>query len=523
MKLLISVSALTLLLLIAGCSSIQTVHDQILLRDAVEKSDEKTIRRLIDGGADVNTSLPNNSTLLSFAVIENKPDLVKFLLDRGAKVNVQQIQGFTPLNECALQQVNNTAQQQTNSVKIAEMLLSHGADPNLGTIATLKTACQSNNFELVKLLVKYGADVNIRGNQNNTPLMYCRSFRFIEFLISKGANVNAQDSDNTVLMCAGDDKNITEWIKIMKLLIEKGANVNAVVHPHGQKQGETILDQAFLYKYPNEVVDFLRAHGAKTADELGVNANIDESSRSNITSDEKASKSTINDSNTKTNEPNMQMSSDTVKDPAVMQIVQTVEKKRLNIKGYTAEVERQILDVNGGFDKFIERQTVRCPDQMLVKGKVAAAHNKDTVGNNIITVIDGSNLYSRSDNKYYNDAGKKSFKEIEQAGGPSLRLFMAYMGNLADPFGIYKLDTLKLESENSNEWVLTADYKQLPAMPYWLPRWTNRITIDKKSGLIKKLEALIKELEEPVILLDVKRVSTFTDAADIPESTFKIE
>ncbi len=186
-------------------------------------------------------------------------------------------------------------------------------------------------------------------------------------------------------------------------------------------------------------------------------------------------------------------------------------------------MERQILDVNGGFDKFIEEQTVRCPDQMLVKGKVAAAHNKDAVGKSITTVIDGSNLYSRSDSKYYDDKSKSSFKKIEQNGGPSLRLFMAYMGNLADPFTIYKLDTLKLESENSNEWILTADYKQLPAMPYWLPRWTNRITIDKKSGLIKKLEALIKELGEPVILLDVKRVSTFTDAADIPESTFKIE
>jgi len=55
----------------------------------------------------------------------------------------------------------------------------------------------------------------------------------------------------------------------MNLLIEKGADVNAVSHPYGQKQGETILDPVIFHKYPKEIVDFLRAHGAKTAEELG--------------------------------------------------------------------------------------------------------------------------------------------------------------------------------------------------------------------------------------------------------------
>ncbi len=533
MKLLINISASIILFFITGCFSIKTVSDQMRLMSAVSESgkpgvsclDEPAVRRLIDSGVDVNTPLPkwNGSTLLFIAVEENKPDLVKFLLEKGAKTNVKDNQGFTPLNSSALQQVNNTAQQQANSVKIAEMLLKNGADPNLGKEPPIIQACLSRNFKLIKLLVEYGADVNIKAYPNGTPLRCSvHDFQITELLISKGANVNAQDCiGDTVLMNALSYENPEKAIKIMKLLIEKGANINAVSHPWGQKEGETILDLV-MRGYPKGIANFLRANGAKTAQELGVNADIDESG-SNRANDEKASKTALNESNIKANEPNMQMSSDTVKAPAVMQIVQATKGKLSQIKGYTAKVERQVLDVNGGFDKFIEEQTVRCPDQMLVKGKVVAAHNRDTVGRNITTIIDGSNLYSRSDNKHYDDRSKKSFKEIEQNGGPSLRLFMAYMGNLADPFAIYKLDTLKLESETANEWVLTADYKQLPAMPYWLPRWTNRITIDKKSGLIKKLEALIKELEEPVILLDVKSVSTFSDASDIPESTFKVD
>ncbi len=531
---MILLCAFIMAVFIVGCSSIKVVSDKVRLMSEIttknnepgKRLDEAAVRRLIDDGVDVNTLLPNDTTLLHIAAGENKPELVKFLLDHGANANAKQIQGYTPLHEAASSQVDDTAQQQANSVKIAEMLLKHGANPNPGPDPTppLIQACMGN-FELIKMLVKYGADVNIRDSYSRTPLIYsAHNFQITEFLISKGADANAQDCyGNTVLMGALSYENPTESIKIMKLLIEKGANINAVSHPNGQARGEAILDIVLSHEYSKGILDFLRSHGAKTADELGANAKIDESPVSNSANDKEASKTALNDSNSKTNEPNMQMSSDTVKDPAVMQIIQSAEKMRLKTKGYTAEVERQILDVNGGFDKFIEEQTVRCPDQMLVKGKVAAAHNRDTVGRNITTIIDGNNFYSRSDNKYYDDKSKNSFKSIEQAGGPSLRLFMAYMGNLADPFAIYKMDTLKLESETANEWVLTAEYKQLPAMPYWLPRWTNRITIDKNSGLIKKLEALIKELEEPVTLLDVKRVSIFTNASDIPESNFKIE
>jgi ankyrin repeat protein len=204
--------------------------------------------------------------------LDNNPELVKLLLEKGAKTNVKDHQGYTPLWHAALQQVNNTAQQQANSVKIAEMLLKHGADPNLGTEPPLITACNSRNFELIKSLVQYGADVNIRNVKNNyTPLMCSvHNFQIAEFLTSKGANANAQDYyGRTVLMCALGFKNTQEIIKIMNLLIEKGADVNAVSHPYGQKQGETILDPVIFHKYPKEIVDFLRAHGAKTAEELG--------------------------------------------------------------------------------------------------------------------------------------------------------------------------------------------------------------------------------------------------------------
>ena len=273
---------------IAGCSSVKTVSDQMLLMNAVSEGDkpgvscldEPAIKRLIDNGVDVNTPLPkwNGSTLLFIAVEENKPDLVKFLLEKGAKTNVKDNQGYTPLWSVALRQVNNTAQQQTKSVKIAEMLLKYGADPNLGKEPPIIQACQIGNFELIKLLVKYGANVNISDRQNSTPLMLSvDSFQIVEFLISKGANVNGQDNNgNTVLMSSLGGPTERQ-MKIMKLLLEKGANVNAVAYPGGQERGVTILDKAYE-SYPG-IASFLILHGAKTARELGINSVLDEQSR----------------------------------------------------------------------------------------------------------------------------------------------------------------------------------------------------------------------------------------------------
>ena len=135
------------------------------------------------------------------------------------------------------------------------------------------------------------------------------------------------------------------------------------------------------------------------------------------------------------------------------------------------------------------------------------AHNKDDVGKSFNIEIDGINFCSSFGSR---PASKNTLKSIEQAGGPSLRMYMAYFGNLTAPFGIYKMETLKLESETAKDWVLTAEYIKLPAMPHWLPNWTNRLTIDKTTGLIRKLEAITREIGT-VILLDVKRVSLSTD------------
>lgn len=213
----------------------------------------------------------------------------------------------------------------------------------------------------------------------------------------------------------------------------------------------------------------------------------------------------------KNNESEMQMvskaESDQIQDFAVKQIVQSIEKKLANVKGYTADIERQILSPNGGFDKFIGEDKVRCPDRILVKAKMTVAHNKEDVGKSLTIMINENSLYTcfdRSENR----------SNFNGTGAPPRRDYIAKLGYLVDPFGQYKMETLKLDKETETEWVLVAEYKYPNA-------WKNRLTIDKTTGLLKKVEALIKELGNSVVLLDVKRVSLSTD--DMPDSLFKIE
>lgn len=246
-----------LMLSVAGCLSNQP------LQKALKEGNDAAVREIINGGVDVNSRLANGFTPLGVAAFLNKPDLVKFLLDKNADVNVVNNHGSTPLYY---------AVQMANSLEITEMLLKHGANPNIYKInPPLLAACVDNDFEMVKLLIAYGADVNCKNPFNTTPLLNpIDDFRIAEYLVAKGANVNAKEKKRvggrtpltlTVVRMIDDKLKI----KIMDLLISHGADVNAIENGSGC----TALDLAIKNKVSKEVITSLRKHGAKSVTELG--------------------------------------------------------------------------------------------------------------------------------------------------------------------------------------------------------------------------------------------------------------
>jgi ankyrin repeat protein len=301
------------------------------LIEAIEWKHWEVAKFLIDKGADINKRNKEGKTALSWAVINKNVELTKILVDKGANVNNVDRWGYCVLEDAcsddhlfAIKETNDdiirylvehgakTNNRAINIVlrkgeaQIAKYLLSKGAPVSnqLGL-----SAANGKNFELFKYLVdtshldihyydttvywggsvlhevcegywgdssvrkinipmlKYildkGVNVNDTNMRGQTPLLLLLEYgkrddtarAAAELLINKGARVNVSGGSMkfSPLMHAAYDK----LFETAKLLIQNGANVNAKDY-----EGKTILHWA-AWKYENgEVLKLLVESGA---------------------------------------------------------------------------------------------------------------------------------------------------------------------------------------------------------------------------------------------------------------------
>jgi ankyrin repeat protein len=138
-----------------------TPNDQLL--KAAQEGDLQQAQEAVAAGADINHVyiLTQSSTALHVAAFYGNKDIIKFLLDKDANVNIDNRMGFTPLHlAISLLPSKNAAYSQKNSVVIAKLLLAAGADinakANMGD-TPLHRAVTSNQVDVVQLLIKNGA------------------------------------------------------------------------------------------------------------------------------------------------------------------------------------------------------------------------------------------------------------------------------------------------------------------------------------------------------------------------------
>ncbi len=189
--------------------------------------DIQVIDSLLNKMQNINVKEPKFGDTLLINVLlfenfdENKSNVAKLIIEKGADVKITKNDLATPLHCAALQE---------NSKDIMKMLIDRGADVNAkddeGNTA-LSVASGRGNVENVIFLYDNGADIDIKDDEGVSPIIYALyndQSNVIKFLLEKGAeDINAIYDGETILTEAVKEREL-EIIKI--LLSRPDAEVN---------------------------------------------------------------------------------------------------------------------------------------------------------------------------------------------------------------------------------------------------------------------------------------------------------
>jgi uncharacterized protein len=233
---------------------------------------------MLDAGVDVNYGDVDNVTALTVAIMNKQFTLAKFLIDRGADVNVVDAGGRTPLyaivdirNEDYSALPNRPLEDTLPSLEIVKALLARGArvdvpltrpqpgrsgmdggDTTLGAGSTpLMRAARAGDHAVMRLLLDKAADPGLTTSGGNNALMLAAGVGYRD-KSTKGSESDALEALK-VAIAAGLDIHQTNARgetalhgaalrgadAIVQFLLDKGADINLV-----SKQGWTPLDVA---------------------------------------------------------------------------------------------------------------------------------------------------------------------------------------------------------------------------------------------------------------------------------------
>ncbi|KAL3282471.1 hypothetical protein HHI36_005654, partial [Cryptolaemus montrouzieri] len=228
------------------------IYGRTALDAAFWNGDERLILALLEKTKNINISTNNREdSPLHLAAELCSPDLVKWLLRKGADVNAKKYRGKTPLHVAALR----------GNASITEILIDFGADYNNRDEegeTPLLIASRHGNEEVVSILLKYEVNVNIRVRRGETALHLLIENKVhektIRMLLSKGVDVNTGSIINrtSLHICA-----IYGHSEIAQTLLEFGADPDLQ-----DANGQTSLHLACMQG--NEgVIQVLLQHGIR--------------------------------------------------------------------------------------------------------------------------------------------------------------------------------------------------------------------------------------------------------------------
>jgi len=232
--------------------------------EASHTNDVALLRAFLAKQSDVNRSGKDKTAFLQAAAYWGSTNAVQMLLDRGAKLEMQDQDGRTALhyaaifNRCEMPssfEEKEFAGFQLGKLRACEQLLKKGAQVNttdkrgntpLHWATTLRfwETVPGTTTEICALLLAHGADVSAANSLGETPLHLAAQFQLTNVcarLLEKGAKPNAKDNEGRTALHHALEAwyDHSTMIPLVELLLKAGADVNAQ-----DAQGETVLDHA---------------------------------------------------------------------------------------------------------------------------------------------------------------------------------------------------------------------------------------------------------------------------------------
>ena len=189
--------------------------ESLALDAAIGSGNEPLVKLLIDAGAPVNPKDTKLFSPLGYAALPRHIEIMKLLLQAGAKVDAADHNGMTLLVGNGFFDPNVTG-----------VLLEAGANVNAidGKGETALMRASGYGFkQTVVVLIEHHADVNLKDSQGRTALMHAAAGRFsdaIPFLLGNAADPNARDNEGKTALDLADASNNLGAIAMLSVAVK---------------------------------------------------------------------------------------------------------------------------------------------------------------------------------------------------------------------------------------------------------------------------------------------------------------
>jgi ankyrin repeat protein len=203
-------------------------------------------------GNDVNKLTHDSRTYLFWAANRGNAEIVEYLISKGAKANITDSHGFSPLNFAA-------ASGQTNT-QVYDILIKNGADLKKdvnteGANALLLAISADKNFALTNYFESKGLNLKSTDANGNTAFNYVArsgNVELLKALVQKGVKYN----DNAIIMAAQGGRGSSNTLAVYEYL--EGLNLKP---GFTDKDGANVLHYLARKPKQSDIINHFIAKG----------------------------------------------------------------------------------------------------------------------------------------------------------------------------------------------------------------------------------------------------------------------